>query len=344
MQSLTGGSFLPGGRTRRQLCAGLLAVLALTGPALSVGNRNALLYFEAQAVTAWDFSRSSLDLFSLSPHHPMQKPGLGLDSVLRFSRRKVDLGYVAFQARAVYDQKGERPLDLQVYNAYVRVKTGVADVWAGHNKPAFGLAYALDNHALLLPDATMLDVGFDRDWGLGAHRDFPRGDAALSLTTGSGMALKLRGNYLVSIRVSRGVAVRDNYSLGLSLGAGRVLSSMDGVGEAPREPVAWRSVSIDGTYFWRNLESRLELITAKRAGSAEHLLLLRQGINLLEEARLKLEAQAAFRRTADRWTYLAAGGVTYRMGPDLTFRAMVLHDHGLPGTRLALQLYYYGAL
>ncbi|MCR4397148.1 MAG: hypothetical protein NUW07_10530, partial [Candidatus Saccharicenans sp.] len=86
----------------------------------------------------------------------MQKNGLGLETLIRFYRQKSDLGYASFQVRVVYDEHQDRPVQLQLFNALVRFKTGIADLWIGHSKPALGLNYNLDNHALLLPDASML--------------------------------------------------------------------------------------------------------------------------------------------------------------------------------------------
>lgn len=328
-------------RLKSLLAAACLAVLTGAGSTLQGSNRGFLFYFEAQAVAAWDMTARALDLFSLVPHEAMQNPSLGFDSVLRLRRRKVDMGYLAVQARLAYDQKGDKPFRLQLFNAFLRLKTKPADLWAGHNKPAFGLAYGLDNHALLLPDAPMTGVGFDRDWGVGAHRDLRRGDVALSLTAGSGMALRFDGGYLVSVRISRGVAVRDNYNFGLSLAAGRVSAGMGSENEQAAEPSAWQALAVDGTYFWRNLESRLEVILGRRAGGAEHLVLFRQGLNLLQEARLKLEAQAAAKRMEAGWRCQFAGGAALRLNADLTLRAMLLRDGETAGTRLVFQLYYY---
>ena len=62
----------------------------------------------------------------------------------------------------------------------------------------------------------MLGYSFDRDWGLGLDKDFNWGGVAASLTTGSGMPLYLKGNYLAAARVFEGVLARDNYSVGVT--------------------------------------------------------------------------------------------------------------------------------
>ncbi|MGB9907770.1 MAG: hypothetical protein ACPLRR_10350 [Candidatus Saccharicenans sp.] len=270
----------------------------------------------------------------------MQKNGLGLETLIRFYRQKSDLGYASFQVRVVYDEHQDRPVQLQLFNALVRFKTGIADLWIGHSKPALGLNYYLDNHALLLPDASMLGHNFDRDWGAGLHHDFRWGDSALSLTAGSGMDLKFDRNYLLAGRVSYGVLARDNYSFGFSAFTGRVLADMESP-EPADGSVPWTGISFDTTYFWLNWETRLEANLSHRAGQPWHLLFLRQGLNLLDEGRLKLEAQLSFLKHADGWTSLAGTGVSYRLNSDLALRAMFLYDGEQKSSRLALQIYYY---
>ncbi|MCX8159908.1 MAG: hypothetical protein N3G18_03125 [Candidatus Saccharicenans sp.] len=321
----------------------LILVMTISPLPLSARSRSALFFFELQAVAAFNFKLDSLEYFSYLPHHPMQKNGLGLETLVRFYRHKADLGFLSLQGRVVYDGESDRPFRLQLYNAFLRIKTPAAEIWTGHSKPALGLNYGLDNHALLLPDATMLGHNLDRDWGIGLHRDFRRGDAALSLTTGSGLSLKFRRNYLLSGRLSYGVLSRDNYNLGLSLFTGRVLEEMEAE-TSTDNPVPWSGVSLDASYLWLNWESRLEINLGRRAGQPWHLVLLRQGLNLLEEGRLKLEAQLGFWQHGSGWNYLVGPGITYRLNSDLALRAMFLHDSQANSSRLALQIYYYHSL
>lgn len=317
----------------------LLAIFCIRTP-LPAQNRSSLFFFELQALSAFNLSQKSIEFYSYLPHHPMQKSGLGLETLVRFYRQKSDLGYFSFQLRVVYDESKDRPIQLQLYNALVRFKTRLAEFWLGHSKPALGLNYNLDNHALLLPDASMLGHNFDRDWGAGLHRDFRWGDSALSLTTGSGMSLKFDRNYLLAGRISYGVLARDNYSFGLSAFTSRVIQEMESP-ESASNPVSWSGISLDTSYFWLNWETRLEANLGRRAGQPWHLFFLRQGLNLLDEGRLKLEAQLSFLKHAAGWTYLAATGVSYRLNSDLALRAMFLYDQQQKSSRLALQVYYY---
>jgi hypothetical protein len=311
--------------------------------AVSLGAQTTLLYLELQAVGAYSTASRSFELFSLMPDDVMQKPTVGFDFVQRVSGRSRDIGVLAVQARLAYDQKGDHHLQPQLYNAFFRLKAGFADIWAGHSRPALGLSYALDSHALLLPAPAMLGYGFDRDWGVGLERDFSWGNAAASLTAGSGMPLYFKGNFLAAARVSKGVLARDNYSLGLSLAHGNILETM-GYTLVEPEPFSWSAASIDASYLWRNVENRAEILLGRRDGAGMFLLFWRSGLSLLEEGRLKLEVQPALMSRGGDWDYSLASGLTYLLNADLAGRFMVLYDHGRRDARFVVQLYYYKGL
>lgn len=321
----------------------ILSVIILGALAAALSAQNTLFYVELQAVGSYSSASGGIELFSLMPHDAMQKPSVGFDLVYRVSGRTRDIGVLAVQARLAYDHKGEGKLEPQLYNAYFRYKAGFADLWAGHSRPALGLSYGLDSHALLLPAPAMMGFGFDRDWGLGLHRDLDWGDAAFSLTAGSGMPLYLEKNFLAAARVSRGVTARDNYSLGLSLAHGDILETM-GYELMDPEPIRWTVASVDVTYLWRNVENRAEVLFGQRDGEATALLFWRSGLSLLDEGRLKVEAQPALMRTAGQWDYSLASGLTYLMSADLAGRFMVHYDHGRRDARFVVQLYYYKGL
>jgi len=151
-----------------------IAAAVLIAGAIAGGLRaqTTLLFLELQGVGAYSTASRDVELFSLMPDDVMQKPSLGFDLVQRVSGRSRDIGVLAIQARLAYDQKGEHKLEPQLYNAYFRLKTKPANIWAGHNRPALGISSVLDGHSLLLPAPAMLGYGFDRDWGLGVERDF----------------------------------------------------------------------------------------------------------------------------------------------------------------------------
>jgi len=326
---------------RRRGAIALLALLAFTAAGLRA--QSTLFYLELQAVGAYSTAAREVQFFSLMPGDAMQKPSLGFDWVQRFSGRSRDIGVLSVQARLAYDQEGEHKLEPQLYNAYFRLKTKPFDLWAGHSRPALGLASVLDSHALLLPAPPMLGFGFDRDWGIGIAKDTAWGGLAASLTAGSGMALRLKGNFLASARVFKGVPARDNYSLGLSLAHGNILPMM-GNGPAPAEAVDWTAAGLDATYFWRNFEHRAEVLVGRSDGALMTLLFWRTGLALLEEGRLKLEIQPSLWRRSGNWDHALGAGLTYLFNADLAGRFMVFTDSERGGARFVVQLYYYKGL
>lgn len=317
-------------------------IAAVIAPGL-LRAQSTLLFLELQAVGAYSTAASGIELFSLMPDDAMQKPSLGFDLVRRFSGKNRDIGVLAVQARLAYDREGEHKLGPQLYNAYFRLRTEFAGIWVGHNRPALGLSSVLDSHALLLPAPAMLGYGFDRDWGIGLERDFGWGGAAASLTAGSGMPLYFRGNFLAAARVSKGVLSRDNYSVGLSLARGDVLETMGYTLVGP-EPMTWTAAAIDATYFWRNFENRAEVQVGRRDGAGEFLFFWRAGLSLLDEGRLKVEAQPILTRRAGAWGYSLGSGLTYLVSADLAARGAVLYDHARSDVRFVVQLYFYKRL
>jgi hypothetical protein len=320
-----------------RIAAGVLLAGALAG---GLRAQSTLFYLELQAVGALSTASDRVQWFSLMPDDVMQKPSLGFDLVERVSSKTRDIGILGVQARLAYDQDGEHKLQPQLYNAFFRLKTRLANVWIGHSRPAMGLASVLDNHALLLPDPTMLGFGYDRDWGVGFDRDFPKGGIAASLTAGSGMPLYFKGNYLLAARVFKGVLARDNYTLGFSIAHGRLLETMGYRLEAS-EPFDWTSAGLDLSFAYRNFESRAEILIGRKAETTTVLLFWRPGLSLLEEGRLKVELQPALMRQMGAWDYSLGAGLTYLFNADLAGRFMVLRDHVGPGVRFAVQLYYY---
>jgi len=325
----------------RKRALALVALLAASAAGLRA--QSTLLYLELQAVAAYSTSAREIQFFSLMPDDAMQKPSLGFDLVKRFSGKTRDIGVLAVQARLAYDQLGEHKLEPQLYNAYFRLKARPFNIWLGHSRPALGLSSVLDSHALLLPAPAMMGYGFDRDWGIGLDKDLSWGSAALSLTAGSGMPLYLKGNFLAGARVAKGVLARDNYSLGLSLAHGNVLETM-GYALVDPEPFLWTAAAFDATYLWRNFENRAEVLVGRRDGEGMALFFWRAGLALLEEGRLKIEAQPAVWRRAGAWDYALGAGLTYLFNADLAGRLMVFHDSERRGARLAVQLYYYKGL
>ena len=315
----------------------LLAITALAVPA-SAGE--GLLYLEAQAVGGYSSLAKDFVYHSMSADEAMQRSSAGFDLVHKFSSGSGDTGTLALQGRLAWDPDAYNRLEPQVYNAYYRFRTPCAYVWVGHNRPAAGLESFFDTHAALLQTLPMYGYGFDRDWGLGASRDFNWGDAAFSLTSGSGMRLRSAGSYLLSGRVSKGVLSRDNYTSGLYLSIGRVPETID-YRLINGEEKAYSAAGTDFSLLWDRWELRADLRGGSQHGMAYLAGFGRLGLSLLDENRLKLEAQGVYSGMKDRESWTLASGFSYALTPDLTWRAMFEYEDAMSDKRVITQLYYY---
>ena len=318
----------------------LFAFLAAATLASYAQAADRLLYLEAQAVAGYSSCRDKAIFYSQDQKEVMQKPGVGFDAVQKFSNAQGDFGSLAVQGRLALNVAGSRNVEPQLYNAFFKLKTSPADLWVGHNRPALGLSSALDSHGLLLPPLPMDGFGFDRDWGLGANRDYTWGDLKASLTSGSGMSLHCNGNWLAAARASWGVLSRDNYSAGLSAAHGKTLDVM-GYHLMQDAPMSFSMGGADITGLWNNWEGRFEAMGGQRLGEPAYALLWRAGVNLGEEGRLKLEAQPVLLRTGSDTHHKLAGAVSYLITSDLTWRGMYQYDRATDDHRVLAQIYYY---
>jgi hypothetical protein len=302
--------------------------------------QTSLFYLEAQGVAGYSSARDKWIFYSLHPDHVMQKPSLGFDYLQRFSRETGDFAVLAVQARLAWDGEGEKAIEPQIYNAYLKFKFPAVDLWFGHNRPAFGLSSVFDNHALLLPTLAMNGFGFDRDWGVGFSRDTVRGNWGVSLTAGSGMPLRLKGNAVLSGRLAFGVLNSDNWSVGLSAAYGNALETM-GYEVKSSAPLPFRLAGVDITSLWNNLENRLETVFGTKYGEKTWAMFWRLGVNLLEENRLKWELQPVILRAGEMNRLEFGTGLTYLATADLTLRTMVTYDREERDARAVFQVYYY---
>jgi hypothetical protein len=299
-----------------------------------------LFYLEAQAVAGYSSAAREAIYYSMSAEDAMQKPSVGFDWLRRLSNESRDFGVIGVQARLAYNHEPDREVELQIYNAWIKYKAGFANLWIGHDRPALGLSSYFDTHGLLLPSLAMTGWGFDRDWGAGFSRDFTWGNLAGSWTTGSGMPVYFKGNYLASARISKGVLERDNYDLGLSAAWGEILETM-GYELMSDEPVTFRMASIDLAYLWARYESRLELMGGERMDEAAYALFWRFTMNLLDENRLKLEAQPVLWKQMGESSFALSAGVSYQATSDLTLRSMYQYIDETEDNRIVFQVYYY---
>ncbi|MDP2915664.1 MAG: hypothetical protein Q8O91_09455 [Candidatus Aminicenantes bacterium] len=299
-----------------------------------------LFYLEAQAVAGWSSAAKKAVFFSMSREEVMQKPSLGFDYVQRFSGAAGDIAVLAVQGRLAVNSEGDKTVEPQLYNAFLKFKTRAGDIWIGHNRPKFGLSSYFDSHAQLLQPLAMNGFGFDRDWGVGVERDTAWGNAGLSLTTGSGMPLHFNGNFFLAARVSKGVLNRENYNIGFSAGYGKLLDVM-GYHLVSEEPMESALAALDAAWLWNNVENRIELIAGKKGGQSTYALFWRSGLNLLEEGRLKLEVQPVVFRTMGMTQVQFSAGATYLAHPDWTLRAMYMYDKETKDSRMIFQVYTY---
>ncbi len=316
-------------------------LLALANAAYAADH---LLYLEAQGVLGYSSAQRETIPYSMNPEAEMQKPSIGFDYLKRFSAESGDFATFALQYRLALTEVGEDggyKSEPQVYNAYLKVRTPLAYVWAGHNRPAFGLGSYFDSHGLLLRTLPIQGFGYDRDWGIGAYKDFSWGDAAASVTTGSGMPVRVTGdNYMSAARISYGVLSQDNWNLGFSVGAGKTLDTM-GYTVREREPQRMELVGADLAVLRDNLEHRFDLLAGKWLDQDTYALFYRFGVNLSEENRVKIEVQPTYWKFGEERNHQLALCLSVLATSDLTIRTAYVYDGTLNENRFLVQLYYY---
>jgi hypothetical protein len=327
----------------KKILLSVVCVLALARVSFASDH---LFYFEAQAVGGYSSGEDKWVDYSLNREEVMQRPSVGFDYLQKFSGETGDYGSLAIQARLAHNSSREDNFEPQLYNAYYRHKTLLGDVWVGHARPALGLSSYFDTHGLLIQTLSMQGFGFDRDWGVGAYRDLPWGNAAFSLTTGTGMNIRTQGNYLASGRVSKGVLAQENYNLGFTLSYGETLEAM-GYTIMDGDPKEYAMAGADFTYLFQNYESRMEVMGGKNRGEDAYALFWRLGVNLLEEGRLKYEVQPVYLKVGDKKNFQVHTGPSYALTADLALRAMYLYDDRIgerDDHRFIVQLYFYKGL
>jgi hypothetical protein len=303
-----------------------------------------LLYFEAQGIAGYSSELNKAIFYSMNPDAEMQKPSLGFDYIQRFSGESGDWGTFALQGRLALTVDAEKQnsvkLGLQIYNAYLKLKTPGPYVWVGHNRPAFGLSSYFDTHGLILRTLAMQGFGYDRDWGVGLNRDFFWGDISASITTGSGMPIRFEESYMTTARVSYGVLNRDNMNMGFSLGFGKTLETM-GYKLMDPEPQKMTLVGTDFTLLRNNLEHRFDVLAGKWLDKDTYAFFYRFGVNLDQERRLKIEAQPAYWKFGQEKNYQLSFCISALATSALTLRLSYTYDHDAKDNRVVMQLYYY---
>lgn len=330
----------------------LLAIILMLVAGLTlVYAQSQLFYLEGQGVLGYRSDTDDIIYYSHHQHEVMQKPSVGFDWLKRFSTDNKDVAVAAVQFRLAWDETKKSNLEPQLYNAWLKYKASVGDISAGHLKPASGLSYNLDNHALLIPDMTMYVFTFDRDWGLLYTKDTHWGNLSASLTNGSGMRFYRKdGNYLAAIRTSYGILNEHNYSIGVTAQKGEVFEAMGyqiGHNKIIHDMLLG---GFDASIRYNNLESMIDVYAGEFYQKDAWSVLWRNGINLFSEDKLKLEVQSIWREFVGTKHSSYDFGLSWRLHPDWTLRAM--YDYHLKGgftsgkdTQMVVaQLYYYKRL
>jgi hypothetical protein len=327
---------------RVRLAAGLTAafLLAAATPLLAT---KSLFYFEVQGLGGYSSAAGKAVFYSTAAMEAMQKPSLGFDYVQRISGASGDIAVFSLQARLAWNPDGDKALEPQIYNAYLKFKTRVADIWIGHATPRFGMSAALDSHGLLLQPLAMSGFGFDRDWGLGIERDTADGNWGVSLTTGSGMTTKFNGGYFLAGRIATGVLNEDNASGGFSLGYGQLVDAA-GTNVFSERLIDFAMAAIDLTWLHNNVEHRVEVAGGQRDDRGAFAALYRIGYNLLPENRLKIELQPAVILVGNVTRMEISAGATYLLHPDWTLRTAAVYDTEAKDARIVFQVYFYKGL
>jgi len=321
----------------RACLTGLLLVLTSAQPVLAGGR---VLYAEAQSVAGFSSASGGPVLYSFSQEDAMQKPSVGVDWLQKLEGDGRDIGTLAFQGRMAWNRNGQNTFEPQVYNAYYKLKLRGGGLWVGHDKPAFGLSYIWDTHARLLYSPVMYGFGYDRDWGMGWQRDGEDGSLVFSLTSGSGMPLRMEGNWMASGRVSRGVLARDNWEAGFSASHGKRLDTM-GYTVMGHMPETYSMLAADWTYTPDMFEFRAEVDWGWKDSRPERTFFLCAGANLAEEGRLKIEYQPSYSENADVEGWLQSAGLSWQFSPYLTGRAAFTYRAQDYSRQVTTQLYWY---
>lgn len=319
----------------------LMALAAMSLGSVPAYADSHLLYFEAQGIAGYSSLQEKAIFYSMNPVAEMQKPSVGFDYLHRFSGETGDWGSFGLQGRLALtvDEEGDKEVEPQAYNAWFKVKTPLSDLWIGHNRPALGLGSYFDSHPLILRTLPIQGFGYDRDWGVGSYRDFSWGNLQLSATTGTGMPVYFKGNYMLAGRVAYGVLNEENYTLGFSVAEGRTLDTM-GYELRDADPRTMKLVGTDFALLRNNLEHRFDLLSGEWLGENTVTAMYRLGLLFGPEERLKIEVQPTYWRSTDE-NWLLSLCFTDLVTPDLTFRTMYEYDDNADDHRVIVQLYYY---
>jgi hypothetical protein len=282
-----------------------------------------LLFVEMQGIVGY---HNKPVFHSYDESMPMQKSSLGIDYIRKFSSDR-ELGTVALQLRLAYD--GD--LEWQLYNAYFKFKTkNSLNIWVGHKNLSFGLSSYLDTHSDILATLPMYGIGLDKDTAIGLSKDLPKGDFALTFSSGS-EKLGKSGGGLISGRISYGILNYDGHNLGISILRGKIKY------QHMMDKMSVFLGGIDFAYDYTYFEHRLQLFAGKEDRGLWGIF-YRLSAKLLDEGRLRLDGQVFYRKSRESF-YELAFGPSYRLNS--YFDVKFAYAYQQNDQRSVFQLYYY---
>jgi hypothetical protein len=151
------------------------------------------------------------------------------------------------------------------------------------------------------------------------------------------------GSYFLAGRISKGILDQDNISAGFSAAVGRVFD-VDGYQTISEAPMPLLMTGADLSWRYANWEHNFEVMAGSRAERGAVAVFWRTGVGLLDEARLKLEAQPVFMSMEGSSRFQFSLGATYLAHPDWTLRTMVAYDSKLKDVKILFQVYFYKGL
>lgn len=317
----------------------LLAGVLLSAAAQARADSH-LLYLEAQGVAGYSSQKERAIYYSQNPDAEMQKTSIGFDYLHRFAGDTGDWGSFGLQSRlALVSGDGAERAEAQVYNAWFKAKTPVSDIWIGHNRPALGLGSYFDSHPLIMRTLPIQGFGYDRDWGVGSYRDFDWGNLQLSATSGTGMPIYFKGNYMLAGRLGYGVLNEENYTAGLSAGFGRTLDTM-GYTLRDAQPRQMRLIGADAALLRDNLEHRVDFLGGEWLGLNTIAVMYRLGYLFGPEQRLRIELQPTYMHSGGE-NWLLSACFSALVTADLTLRSMYEYNMNTDDHRVIAQMYFY---
>ncbi|MDR2426718.1 MAG: hypothetical protein LBD46_06035 [Endomicrobium sp.] len=300
---------------------------------------SSLFFGEVQSIAGYSSMDNKMIYRSGHEKDTMQKNSIGFDLIKKFSSKTRDILTAALQLRVAYDDSEEKA-QLQIYNAYLKVKTSIGDISLGHNRVAFGLESYWDTHGELIQPLQMYGFGYDRDWGIVFSKDTDNGNVQFALTSGTAMALRFKNNWLATSRISKGVLSYDNYTLGLSVMAGNILETM-GYTIMSEETSEIGLAATDFAYNHNNFEHKAQVNVGKITDDMACAGLYRLSLNFLEENKLKLEWQYVYTRRADFDNHYIDAAINYKINSDITTRLAYSWQREMNDNKIAAQFYYY---